>query len=101
MLNELVEEYKNQNFVILSFAIDNTAEVTAFLKEHPVKYLVFDKTKELINHHFSTVLGYPTNIFLNKKGEVVAYRVGSGLRSAEIQKMKSDFKRIIDAELEK
>ena len=101
LLNELVDEYEGQNFVILSFAADGFAALSSFLKEHPVKYLIIEKSKDLINPQFSTLLGYPTNIILNKKGEVVEYRVGAGLDSADLAKTKADFKRIINDELAK
>jgi thiol-disulfide isomerase/thioredoxin len=101
MLNELAEEYKDQNFVILGFAADAFTPLSAFLKEHPVKYRIFEKTRDLINHQFNTLLGYPTNIILNKKGEVVEYRVGGGLKPEELAKTKAEFKKIIDEELAK
>ena len=99
-LNELVEEYKDQDFILISFATDGFAVLSEFLKEHPVNYIIFEKSRNLINHQFSTLIGYPTNIFLNKKGEVVEYRVGGSVDESELAKTKEDFKRIIDYELE-
>lgn len=101
MLNELTEEFKDQDFVILSFASDGYAALSAFLKEHPVKFKVFEKSNDLINHQFKTILGYPTNIILNKKGEVVEYKVGAWIKPEEIQKTKSHFKKVIEVELAK
>jgi thiol-disulfide isomerase/thioredoxin len=99
MLNELVEEYKDNDFLIVSFSADGFASLSHFLKEHPVNYTIFEKSRDLINPQFSTVLGYPTNIFLNKKGEVVEYRVGGSIKPEELAKMKEAYKRIIDTEL--
>lgn len=99
MLNELVTEYKDQDFMIVSFAADGFAHLQHFLKEHPVDYRIFEKSRALINNQFSTVLGYPTNIVLNKKGEVVDYRVGASTQPEELAKLKADIKRIIDEEL--
>jgi len=101
MLNELSVEYKGKDFIILSFSSDGTAALLAYLKDHPVQYKIFEKSRDLINHQFNTLLGYPTNIFLNKKGEVVEYKVGGGLKPAELQKEKEEFKKIIDEELAK
>jgi len=101
MLNELADEYKDKDFVILSFSSDGAAALIAFLKDHPVQYLVFEKSRDLINHQFNTLLGYPTHIFLNKKGEVIEYKVGGGLKPEELKKIKDEFKRIIDEELAK
>ncbi len=101
MLNELTDEYKDKDFVILSFSADGFTALTNFLKEHLVKYRVFEKSRELINHQFNTLLGYPTHIFLNKKGEVVEYKVGGGLKPEELKKEKEEFKRIIEEELAK
>jgi len=100
-LNELNDEYKDQDFVVLSFAADTFAPLSTFLKDHPVKYRVFEKSRDLINHQFNTLLGYPTNIILNKKGEVVEYRVGGGVNPEELLKTKGELKRIIDGELTK
>ena len=101
MLNELTDEFKGQDFIILSFSSDGFASLSAFLKEHPVKFKVFEKSNDLINHQFKTLLGYPTNILLNKEGEVVEYKVGAGIKPQEIQKTKSHFKRVIEEELAK
>jgi thiol-disulfide isomerase/thioredoxin len=99
ILNELVDEYKDKDFLIVSFSADGFASLAHFLKEHPVNYTIFEKSRDLINPQFSTVLGYPTNIFLNKKGEVVEYRVGGSIKPEELAKTKEAYKRIIDAEL--
>jgi thiol-disulfide isomerase/thioredoxin len=100
-LNELAEEYKDEDFIILAFAADAFTPLSAFLKENPVQYRVFEKSRDLINHQFNTLLGYPTNIILNKKGEVVEYRVGGGIKPEELQKSKAHLKRIIEEELNK
>ena len=100
-LNELTEEYKEEDLVILAFAADTFTALSEFLKEHPVKYRVFEKSRDLINHQFNTLLGYPTNIILNKKGEVVEYKVGGGLKPEEIQRDKEKIRRIIEEELSK
>lgn len=100
LLNELNDEYKDKDFIIISFSADGFAALAAFLKNHPINYHIFEKSRDLINHQFSTVLGYPTNIFLNKKGEVVEYRVGGSTSADELAKTKVLFKRIIDSELE-
>lgn len=99
LLNEIHDEYKDKDFILISFSADGFAALSAFLKDHPVNYPIFEKARDLINHQFSTVLGYPTNIFLNKKGEVVEYRVGGSVDAGELAKTKEQFKRIIDAEL--
>jgi thiol-disulfide isomerase/thioredoxin len=101
MLNELSDEFKGQDFIILSFASDGFAALSAFMKEKPLKFKVFEKSNELINHQFKTLLGYPTNIILNKKGEVVEYKVGAGIKPEEIQKAKAHFKKVIEEELAK
>ena len=101
VLNELADEYQGKEFVILSFSADAFTALSNFLKEHPVKYHVFEKSRDLINHQFNTLLGYPTNIFLNKKGEVVEYKVGGGIKPEELQKAKAEFKKIIEDELGK
>lgn len=98
-LNELAEEFKGQDFVILAFAADAYTALAAFLKENPVKYRVFEKSRDLINHQFNTLLGYPTNIILNKRGEVIEYKVGGGLKPEELQQDKEKIKRIVKEEL--
>lgn len=100
-LNELMEEYKNQDFVILGFAADTFTTLSAFLKENPVQYRVFEKSRDLINHQFNTLLGYPTNIILNKQGAVVEYKVGGGLTPEELLQDKEKMKRVINEELAK
>jgi peroxiredoxin len=98
-LNELVDEYKDQDLVILSFSSEEISVLAEFIKTNPIQYRVFGKSRELINHQFTTLLGYPTNIILNRKGEVVKYKVGGGLKSDELKKEKEVLKRVIDSEL--
>jgi thiol-disulfide isomerase/thioredoxin len=100
-LNELADEYKGKDFVILSFSTDGFAVLSSFLKEHPVKFRVFDKSRDLINHQFYTLLGYPTNIFLNKQGEVVDYQVGGSIKPEELSKIKEGYRKLIEEELAK
>jgi thiol-disulfide isomerase/thioredoxin len=99
LLNELHEEFKDKNFILLSFSSDGFAALSVFLKDNPVNYHIFEKSRDLINHQFSTVLGYPTNIFLNKKGEVVEYRVGGSVEAGQLAKTKEEFRKIIETEL--
>jgi thiol-disulfide isomerase/thioredoxin len=101
LLNELAEEYEVKDFVILSFSSDGFTSLSEFIKKNPVKFRVFDKSKELINHQFKSLLGYPTNIILNKKGDVVEYQVGLSQKDDGLVKLKLRLKKIIDEELKK
>jgi thiol-disulfide isomerase/thioredoxin len=98
-LNELVEEYKGKDFVILSFSSEGFETLAKFIKANPIRYRVFDKSRDLINHQFQTLLGYPTMIILNKKGEVAKYKVGGGMKPDELKKDKERLKGVIDFEL--
>lgn len=100
-LNDLVQEYTDKEFVVLSFSTEETGTLTEFLKSRPVKYRVFGKSRDLINHQFTTLLGYPTNIILNKNGEIVKYKIGGGLNSEELKSDKAELMKAIDAELMK
>ena len=99
LLNELFETYKDKDFIILSFSSEELGTLNTFLSKHRVRYNVFGKSKNLINHQFSTVLGYPTNILLNKKGEIAEYKVGSSLKPEELKKTKEALVRAIEFEL--
>lgn len=99
LLNDLVREYENQEVAIVSFANESKAALHTFLESHSVHYPIFPKSRDLINHQFGIVLGYPTNIVLNKKGAIVDYRVGASTKPEELTKLKVNMKKVIDGTL--
>jgi len=94
LLNQLTEEYDGENVVFLSFTTDSKEAILNFKKDHELKYVVFDESRDLIQNTFHLPYGYPTNIILDKDGKVVKVKLGGDLK-----KMKSVFKEIIDVEL--
>lgn len=91
LLNQLTEEYKGQDFLLLSFSTDNKEAIFNFRKRHEIKYVIFENSRDLIHDSFHLSYGYPTNIFLDKEGKIVKVKLGG-----DPKKMKAIFKEIID-----
>jgi thiol-disulfide isomerase/thioredoxin len=99
MLNELHHEYTGKNFKLISFATDNQQVLYQFLEKRPVAYDIFPDSRKLIDSTFKMTFVYPTNILLNKKGQIVEVKFGSALDEANLRIFKKEFKEIIDKEL--
>jgi len=100
LLNELNLEFKDKGFLLLSFSTDNVEHLTKFLEAKPITYTIFPNSHELLGK-LKTTYGYPTNIFLNKKGEIVEFSTGGALDENGLQLTKEKFRKIIMAELGK
>ena len=98
ILNELATEY-GEDFVILSFGLDDKKSISTFLERRPMNFPVFSDSKELIKNTFRMNLGYPTNVLLNKEGQIVEFKLGASNNEAGLKSMKDDIKKIVEAEL--
>jgi len=99
MLNELNTKYKDEGFLLLSFSPENIDQVNAFLKKRPLNYEVFPSSEELIMYEMQTNYGYPTNIIVNKKGEIVEFKMGTPTDEAGLETAEKEFMEIIEREL--
>ena len=69
-LNELVKQYKKEkNILFIALALDATSEVRKFLKTTTFKYSIVPEMKEYLSQ--LPVYGYPTQIIVNRQGNVV------------------------------
>lgn len=101
IFNELTAEFSDKDFVILSFARDNAKSIKKFIKKRPIEFSVFANAKDLIKNKFKMGFGYPTNIFLNKNGEIVDFKIGAGTDEPALNRMKKEMKELIEKELTK
>jgi peroxiredoxin len=101
LLNELTEEYKGQNFQLLTFSTDDKESIVNFKLKHALNLVVFEKSKSLIENYFHLSYVYPTNIFIDKEGNIVEFKIGGALEDGKLQLTKTQFKQIIDRELKK
>lgn len=99
LLEELNKKYEDKGFLLLSFSADDVERINKFLKERPVAYEIFPGSEDLIMHGMQTSYGYPTNIIVNKEGEIVEFRIGSPTDKVGLEATKSDFMAIIEREL--
>ncbi|OYU57151.1 MAG: hypothetical protein CFE25_08065 [Chitinophagaceae bacterium BSSC1] len=69
-LNELVKQYKKEkNILFIALALDATSEVRIFLKTTTFKYSIVPEMQEYLSQ--LPVYGYPTQIIVNRQGNVV------------------------------
>lgn len=100
ILNELATEYR-EDFIVLSFGLDDRKSIVEFVEERPMNFPVFADSKELIKNTFRINVGYPTNVLLNKEGKIVDFKLGASNNEIGLKKMKEDLKKIVEGELHK
>lgn len=74
-LNEVYEKYKdNTEVVFAAVTFDNEKVVQPFLKKFPLHYPVVANANDICDSF--KIMGYPTNIVLDKKGNIYDKKVG-------------------------
>lgn len=74
-LNTLVEKYKNkEDIVFIAITHDPAPRVIRFLDKHPFQYTIVTDAQDIMDSYI--VLSYPTNIILDKKGNIVYHSSG-------------------------
>lgn len=99
LLNELVEEYRGQEFLLLTFSLDDKESILNFKKKRNLNFAIFDKSDKLIENDFQLSYGYPINIFIDKNGIIADFKVGGVLSEDKLRVIKTEFKATIDREL--
>jgi thiol-disulfide isomerase/thioredoxin len=101
MLNELNKKYKDKEFLLLSFSASNEELIQKFTKDRPITYEIVPNAGGLIRHEMQTSYAYPTNIIVNKKGEIVEFKIGTPTDAQGLDTVKKEFIEIIERELSK
>jgi thiol-disulfide isomerase/thioredoxin len=74
-LNKLVKQYKNnKDVVFLALTFDDKATVSAFLKKNDFDYTILPDAKSIVDDYI--VMGYPSNLVLDKKGDIQYQSMG-------------------------
>ncbi|MFD2822270.1 peroxiredoxin family protein [Lacinutrix iliipiscaria] len=73
-LNELVDLYKDKDVVFLAITFNKKEIVTQFLKSQSFNYTILANANDITNMYGVQI--YPTNIIINKKGEIVLKELG-------------------------
>ncbi|MCZ8023143.1 MAG: TlpA disulfide reductase family protein [Cyclobacteriaceae bacterium] len=101
LLNELHNEYSDNDFALLAFALDSKESILDFKKKKPLDYVIFENSKKLIVDTFLLTFGFPTNIILDKEGKIVEFKLGGELDKEKLLRMKAKFENIIQAEMKR
>ena len=99
VFNDLKKKF-GDNLQIVSFGLDSYNAVQEFQRSHPMQFNVVPESKKIIQN-FGIESGYPTNILLNKKGEVVAMVVGGPIESKGIEDLKKKYVEMVEVQLDK
>lgn len=73
-LNKLVDLYTEKEVVFLAITFNKKEIVRSFLKKHPFNYTILANASTAINIY--GVRSFPTNMVINKKGEIVFKELG-------------------------
>lgn len=74
-LNSLVKQYKNnKDVVFLAITHDKKANVETFLKKKAFNYQILPDAQKIMDDYI--VMGFPTNIVLDKKGDIQYQSMG-------------------------
>jgi len=101
VFNELKMEFKEEDFMILSFASNDREAMLDFMKEKIVDYPVIIDARELIEKEFKMTFGYPTTILLDRDSEIVDFKNGGVLDADRLQIMKEHYASMIREHLDK
>jgi len=101
VFNELKTDFKEEDFMILSFASNDREAMLDFMKENAVDYPVIIDAKELIEMDFKMIFGYPTTILLNRSSEIVDFENGGPLEADKLQIVKEHYASLIREHLHK
>ena len=75
-LNELVQEYQDDEVVFLAFALNEKAELEQFLKKKDFNYQIIPDARVVAEQY--SVEGYPTHIIVDQSGQIVYRQMGFG-----------------------
>jgi len=101
LLNQLAEEYHGKDFLLLTFSTDDKESIFNFKKKRELNFVIFEKSKDIIENSFHLSYVYPTNIFIDKEGNIVEFKIGGALSEEKLRLTKTEFKAIIDRELKR
>jgi peroxiredoxin len=101
IFNELQNEFRNKDFVILSFGLDDAKSINDFVKNRSVNFPAFSNSRDLITNKFKMSFGYPTNIFLDKEGRIIDFKTGGAMEESGLRQTKAEFKKLIEEGLKK
>lgn len=82
-LQTLKERFKNQEEVVfISIANDDVVSLNQFLQLNPLNFIHVASGKPIADNSFK-ILGYPTNIIVDKYGVVQHIKIGGSPQSAD------------------
>ena len=80
-LNELKEEYKNQDVVFIGITFDPAQLINEFLKKIPFEFQIIPDAQPIIDDY--QIQGFPTSIVIGKDGKVVDSKMGGSFNIKE------------------
>jgi thiol-disulfide isomerase/thioredoxin len=75
-LNKVKEKYENKDVVFIALSLTAEEKIKEFLLEHPFNYSIIANSTDYCKNVLKCE-GYPYNIVVNKKGEVVYIALGA------------------------
>lgn len=85
-LNDLQDELKNNNFIVLGVNLNESSEdILKFTKHFPAQFLILRDVPES-QRAFYDIEGVPTSYLIDQKGQVV--QKFTGFRKSELNKIK-------------
>lgn len=103
LLNNLVDEYKDQNVVFIGLATDSKAKLDIFLKKIPFKYNIVPKAMQTIlsfgepDKSGEINIPFPMHIVVDRAGKITVRR--SGIKGLDA--VKAELKRQFESALTK
>ena len=77
-LHKLSQSYKEDSSVVfIAVALDQAADIRAFLKTHPFGYRIVDNGRYISNQY--SINSYPTNLVVSPEGKVYFHSSGFGM----------------------
>jgi peroxiredoxin len=98
--NELTKTF-GDDLVILSFATDKEDRLKEFMTKRPVNFPVVASADKFVDEVFKLDFGFPTNILLNKNGEIADFSIGGATDEAGLTQQHERLLKKIQSEISK
>lgn len=101
IIEEIYQQYKDKDFILLTLAVDKPAALQSFMEKKQLHYPVVAESEPIIQDTLHMTFDFfPTNIFLDKSGKIIKFKPGGPIDGPGIQHVKTEFMALIDAALD-
>lgn len=97
--NNIVKQYGVDKVNYISIARNSTADISAFLEDHPWAFTHISNDKNIVREVFDIQFGYPTTFIVDKEGVIVKSFSGGAMGDMAVTAIQEKILPILEKEL--